>query len=171
MAVVRFRTKELVARAVIGGGLVALAAIPAVAHAEASAWAGVSGGATGLKTGTDAFVFRGSMQFDAGVGTSPANPFIFGGIFRVTTMIMEGTDLLSLRGATHGFQVGDWGFAVDLGAYLRTFPPATQPGILYPTTGFVGAAVLGGPFGTQLTVSGQYGQYKSYGVSAVLSNT
>jgi hypothetical protein len=148
---------------------VGAALVPNVARAEASAWASVSGGAAGLKSGGDPFTLRGLMQFDAGVGTSPANPFIFGTIFRVTPMIKEGTDLsLSLRGATRGFQIGDWGFAVGLGAYLRTFNPLKPPITLLPTTGFVGGVVLGGPFGTQVTVLGHYGMNTSYGVTACL---
>lgn len=152
---------------IAAAGLVALT--PKTARAEASAWASVSGGASGLKAGGDSFHFRGSMQFDAGVGTSPANAFIFGTIFRVNTMIKEGTDLsLSLRGCTRGFQVGDWGIAVDAGAYLRPFNPGTPPITSLPTTGFVGGVVLGGPFGLQLSVLAHYGMNTSYGGSASL---
>jgi hypothetical protein len=70
---------------------------------------------------------------------------------------------LSLRGCTRGFQVGDWGFAVDAGAYLRTFGPDPLP-----TTGFVGGVVLGGPLGTQLSVMSHYGMHDAFGVSASL---
>jgi hypothetical protein len=146
--------------AVVAG--LAAASLSSEARAEASAWASVSGGATGLKFGDTDFHFRGSLQFDAGVGTSPANVFIVGMIFRVSPIIEEGTDLsLAVRGATRGFQVGDWGFAVDAGPYLRTFGPDPLP-----TVGFMGGVVLGGPLGTQISILGHYGMDQAAGVSA-----
>lgn len=136
-------------------------AFPAVANAEPSAWVSVNGGAAGLQqTGGD-FHFRGMMSFDAGIGSSPLNKFIVGAIFRVTPMIEEGTDLsLSLRGATRGFQVGDWGIAVDVGPYLRTWGVGSVPNV-----GFVGGVVAGGPVGLQLSVFGHYGMEESAGVN------
>ncbi len=136
-------------------------ALPSVARAEPSAWVSVNGGAAGLQqTGGD-FHFRGMMSFDAGLGSSPANKFIIGGIFRVSPMIEEGTDLsLSLRGATRGFQVGDFGIAVDVGPYLRTWGVGSLPSF-----GFVGGVVAGGPVGLQLSVFGHYGMEESAGVN------
>jgi hypothetical protein len=143
----------------------AAAAVSSEARAEASAWATVNAGVTGLKQGSDDFHPRASFQFDAGFGSSPSNVFIVGLLFRVMPIIKEGTDLaLYARGATRGFQTGDWGFAIDAGSYLRTW----GAGDSRPTFGFSGSAVLGGPFGTQLTVIGQYGQGSAYSVSATL---
>jgi hypothetical protein len=122
--------------------------------------------------GGDHFHFRGSLQFDAGFGTSPQNAFIVGALFRVTPIISEGTDLsLSLRGATRGFQVGNWGFAIDLGAYLRPFGPTTpptaaNPAFSVPTVGFAGGIVIGGPVGTQISLLGHAGMNHAYGASA-----
>jgi hypothetical protein len=138
----------------------AVMALPHVASAEPSAWVSVNGGATGLQQAGSDFHFRGSMSFDAGLGSSPLNKFIIGAIFRVTPIIEEGTDLsLSLRGATRGFQVGDWGIAVDAGPYLRTWGIGALPNV-----GFVGGIVAGGPVGLQLSVFGHYGMEESAGI-------
>lgn len=140
--------------------VLAAVALPTAANAEPSAWVSVNGGATGLQQAGEDFRFRGSMSFDAGLGSSPENKFIVGALFRVTPIIEEGTDLsLALRGATRGFQVGDWGIAVDVGPYLRTWGQGSLPNV-----GFVGGVVLGGPVGLQLSAFGHYGMEESAGV-------
>lgn len=141
----------------------ALALSSATARAETSAWASLSAGPSVLSHDGGDTTLRAAMAFDAGLGTSPKEPLIFGGLFRISPTIEEGTDLsLVARGATRGFQVGDFGLAVDLGAYLRTFGPAS------PTGGFVGGVVLGAPPGLQLSVLGHVGAGEAFGVSTLL---
>ena len=60
------------------------------------------------------------LQLDAGMGTSPARPFVFGGLFRVAPNFGFGTDLsLLARATSRNFVNGGWGGAIDLGAYAR----------------------------------------------------
>lgn len=140
-----------------------LALSSATARAETSAWASLSAGPSVLSHDGGETTLRAAMSFDAGLGTSPKEPLIFGGLFRISPTIEEGTDLsLVARGATRGFQTGDFGIAVDLGAYLRTFGPAS------PTGGFVGGVVLGAPPGLQLSVLGHVGAGEAFGVSTLL---
>lgn len=154
----------LLPSAALAATALSVALPPAEATAEPSAWVSVNGGATGLQQAGEDFRFRGSMSFDAGLGSSPANKFIFGALFRVTPVIEEGTDLaLCLRGATRGFQVGNFGIAVDVGPYLRTWGLGALPNV-----GFVGGVVLGGPVGLQLSVFGHYGMQESAGIQMAL---
>jgi hypothetical protein len=61
-----------------------------------------------------------ALTYSLGVGTSPLQPLVIGGLVRGTTFINLGTDLgLAVRGATGGFARGDWGVAVDAGAVWR----------------------------------------------------
>lgn len=116
-----------------------------------------------LSAGGSDPVVRASMAFDLGVGTSPLDDVIVGGLFRVAPIVEEGTDLMVLaRGATRGFQTGDFGFAIDLGGYLRTFGEPSPGG------GFVGSFVFGGPLGLQLALSGHAGTGEAFGGSATL---
>jgi len=136
------------------------------AHADASAWVSVNGGTAVYSMDGGDVVARGMMAFDAGVGTSPTAPFLVGGIFRVAPIIEDGVDVYFLaRGATGGFQTGDFGVAVDLGGYLRSFGPESSP---TPSGGFAGSVVIGAPLGLQLTLSGQVGTVATYGGSATL---
>lgn len=140
---------------------VLLSAAPAAA--ETSAWLSANGGTTILTVNESEVKVRGSMTFDVGVGSSPQEDLIFGGLFRVAPIVAEGTDLeFILRGATRGFQTGPFGVAVDLGGYLRLFDPSDPQG------GFVGGVVLGAPLGFQLSLTGMAGTMKSYGGQAVL---
>lgn len=141
----------------------AAALTPNAARAESSAWISANGGTTFFTMAESDVKLRASLAFDAGVGSSPAEAFILGGVFRVAPIIGEGTDLLFLgRGAMGDFQTGYFGVAVDLGGYLRTF----GPGI--PSGGFAGAVLLGGPLGLQLTLAGHAGTEAAYGGSASL---
>ncbi|HTJ85429.1 MAG TPA: hypothetical protein VL400_27110 [Polyangiaceae bacterium] len=137
--------------------------LAAPAHADTSAWVSANGG-TAIYTMDDSdVVVRGMMAFDAGVGSSPTAPFLVGGIFRLAPILPEGVDVFFLaRGATGGFQVGDFGVAVDLGGYIRSFGPSS------PSGGFAGSVLLGAPLGFQLTLTGQVGTASTYGGSATL---
>lgn len=133
------------------------------AYAETSAWLSASGGTTILTVNESEVKVRGSMAFDVGVGSSPQEDLIFGGLVRVSPIVSEGTDMQFLvRGASRGFQTGPFGVAVDLGGYLRLFDPDVPEG------GFSGGIVLGAPLGFQLSITGQAGTMKSYGGAAVL---
>lgn len=132
------------------------------AHAEATGWTHVSGGAMGWQMGPDASLTASPiMTIDAGVGTDPDAPFIFGGLFRVQPVFGEGVDLaLYARAATEGFQKDWFGFALDLGAYQRWW------GI--ESTGFSGQLTLGGPFGLQLAALGTAGSNDAFGFGGTL---
>lgn len=146
----------LIAAAVLVGS--AAAASPA--RADASAWFFAGGGATGWKQGVTDLDIRGSLAFDVGVGTSPDGSFIFGGLFRLAPLLGMGTDMALLaRGATRGFQAGDWGFAIDAGGYARTWGVSS--------VGFSGDVVLGAPLGLQLTVNVMVGTDDAFAVGAV----
>ena len=79
----------------------ALALSSATAHADTSAWASLSAGPSVLSHDGGEATLRAAMAFDAGVGTSPKEPLVFGGLFRISPTIEEGTDLsLVARGAS-----------------------------------------------------------------------
>ena len=151
------------------GSSLALFAAAAPARADASAWAFIGGGTTLWKqadsnaaTGSNgSFLPSGSMILEAGVGTTPEARFIFGGLFRLQPIFKHGTDLALLaRGATHGFQAGDWGVAIDAGGYLRTWGPQISGG-------FAGGVSLGIPLGFTLSVQTQVGSNQSIAIGAV----
>lgn len=115
------------------------------ASAEATAWVFAGGGATGWKQGENDFAMNGSLSFDVGAGTTPDRAFIAGGIFRLSPILGEGVDLgLLARVATHGFQGGAIGFALDAGGYVRPWGEGSS--------GFAGSLSVGGPIGLQLGV-------------------
>jgi len=95
-----------------------------------------------------------TVQFDTGLGSSPANPIIIGGLGRLTAHVGHGADLGLLgRVATQGFVAGGWGAAVDFGAYQRWWTPRS--------TGGQGSLVLGAPWGLTLGVNGGIGKRDS----------
>lgn len=131
-------------------------------RADAAAWFHSGGGVLAFKDAPDTDLeLAPSLTFDLGLGTSTQNDFIFGGYFRVMPLIGEGADLaLMTRLANQGFQKGWIGFAVDLGAYQRFWGVGS--------TGFMGQAVLGGPFGLQLAALGMVGTNSNWGVGGTL---
>jgi hypothetical protein len=143
--------------------LAALAAVlllPAVARADSSAWMFVGGGVLGAKMGTEELTTSGTMSFDIGVGTSPDGPVILGGLFKIVPIFGSGTDFaLTLRGATHGFQAGDFGLALDAGGYARGWGPGSVGG--------TGAVVLGAPLGLQLSIQGLVGTNDARALGAI----
>lgn len=154
------RSSRLVAGLAVFG---VTSAVAGVAHADTSAWVSANGGTAVYSMDGSDVVVRGTMAFDAGVGTSPTAPFLFGGLFRLAPILPEGVDAMFLaRGATGGFQTGDFGVALDLGGYIRSFGPDS------PSGGFAGSLVLGAPLGFQLTLTGQVGTAATYGGSATL---
>ncbi len=143
------------------GLAVALAALPARADQTAS-WLHLGGGALVTKHGADVDpVLTSTMLIDLGVGTHPVGPLIFGGLFRVQPVFGHGADLaLMARVATTGFQTSAIGLAFDAGAYQRWWG--------LESTGFLGQAVLGGPFGLQLSLMGSVGTEDAWGFGTAL---
>jgi len=88
-----------------------------------SSWLAIGGGASLQRNRVAASNdSAGTVTYSLGVGSSPAHPFILGGLFRGTTMVGLGTDVgLAARAATGGFARGDWGLALDVGAAFRTW--------------------------------------------------
>jgi hypothetical protein len=152
------------------GCSLALLAEAAPARADASAWAFIGGGAIAWKQGDRStmtpfndgtFGATGTMTIEAGAGTSPDGRVIFGGLFRLQPIFKHGTDLALLaRGCSHGFQAGDWGFAIDAGGYLRTWGP--QIG-----AGFAGGVSLGMPLGFTISLQTEIGSNNALSVGAV----
>lgn len=155
----------------------AILAAAAPARADASAWVFLGGGTLAWKQGVEksaattgtvvepgndgGWLLNGTMVIEAGVGTRPDAPVIFGGLFRLQPVFKHGTDLALLaRGCTRGFQAGDWGFAVDAGGYLRSWGP--QIG-----AGFAGGISLGLPLGFTVSVQTQIGSNNALSVGAV----
>ena len=132
------------------------------ASADVSGWTHVGGGALGWKGGPDQDLTASAiMSIDAGLGTTPRAPFIFGGYFRVMPVFGEGVDLaLLLRFATSSFQTDLFGFAFDAGAYQRFW--GTE------STGFIGQVVLGMPLGFQLAGIGMGGSGEAFGFGGTL---
>jgi hypothetical protein len=152
--------------------LAAVVATASPARADATGWASISGGAAikqgdvvldegSVPSGDDGGQVAPQLQFDAGVGTTPSAPFIVGGLFRISPTLGQRTDFAVMaRVATHGFQTGPFGLALEAGGYARADDEAS--------VGFVGGAVLGGPLGVQLTVLASVGTTDEYGGAALL---
>jgi hypothetical protein len=154
----RLRAHALVGLAALGMGL----GYAPSAKADVTAWAHVAGGSMGWKGGPDGELTASAMMaIDAGLGTSPRAPWIFGGYFRVMPVFGEGADLaLMARFASRGFQTDLIGFAIDAGAYQRFWGA--------DSTGFFGQAVLGLPLGFQLAGFGMGGSNETYGFGGTL---
>ena len=137
------------------------------ARADTSAWVFVGGGGVGLRqedptsSGTaGSFKPSGALAFEAGVGTSPDGSFIAGGLFRFEPIFGTGTELsLVARGATHGFQAGGFGLALDAGGYAGFWENTSF--------GFTGALTLGAPLGFQISLQTVVGTHKALGFGAV----
>jgi hypothetical protein len=124
---------------------VALSAVPA--RADVSSWLFAGGGASALYRPHLSGDTAAAMQFDAGMGSSPAAAIAVGGLVRMQTRIGDGSDFgLFVRTATGGFVRGNWGGAIDLGGYERWWGPASAPG-------YAGSLVLGGPWGLTLSLN------------------
>jgi hypothetical protein len=112
-------------------------------RADAASWFSLSGGLSAFSDG-GARQYPGALQLELGMGSSPAHAVVVGGLVKSLSYFGDGTDLaFTLRGASGGFARGGFGFAIDAGAYQRWWGEDSY--------GFLGAIVLGGPFGLQLT--------------------
>ena len=140
--------------------VVAASLCAGAAHADSSAWMFVGGGVLGGKMHAEDMSSSGSMTFDIGVGTSPDGVVVLGGLFKIVPVFGSGTDFaFTLRGATHGFQAGDFGLAIDAGGYARYWNGGSVGG--------TGAVVLGAPLGLQLSLQGLVGTNDALGFGAV----
>ncbi len=147
---------------IVGAAIATLLCVSKPASADVSGWAHLGSGMIGWEgNGSKEWTFAPTMTIDMGVGSSDSGPFLFGGLFRFQPAFDHGVDLATMaRFATSGFQTGMIGFALDAGGYLRTFGAQSA--------GFIGEAVLGGPFGLQLAVMGSVGSADghAFGVTA-----
>lgn len=83
------------------------------------------------------------------MGTPPGK-FVLGGMFRAQPVIGLGTDLaLLVRGASGSFVRGDYGLALDAGAFERFWGKHS--------TGGLASLVLGAPWGITCSLSGGIG--------------
>jgi hypothetical protein len=142
--------------------VLATVALASPARADSSAWVFVSGGAMAWKQLQDASLnSAGTMIVDAGAGSSPDGKVIIGGIFRFQPVFPHGGIDLSvlMRVATHGFQAGDWGFALDLGGFARAWGQKS--------VGFSGSASLGMPLGFTLMLQNESGIDHAFSFAAV----
>jgi hypothetical protein len=132
------------------------------ARADATAWVHMGGGVIGWKEGpANEFDVAPIMPIDLGVGVDERVPFGLGGLFRIQPIIGEGTDLaLMARITTPGFQTSWFGLAADLGGYHRFWGEESN--------GFIGQAVVGGPFGLQLAFLGTVGSDDAGGFGTTL---
>lgn len=132
------------------------------ARADSSAWMFMGGGTTAWKQGNLKLLPEGSLAFDVGIGTTPNAPVIVGGLFRLQPIFNSsggGADLsFMMRVASHGFQAGNFGIALDAGFYGRPWWTTS--------IGLTGDVTLGAPFGLQVSVGGQYGTDNAVGIMA-----
>lgn len=129
------------------------------ARAEVSSWFFAGGGPSLLSEQKDDSVLKPTMQLDLGVGTPSSSPLVVGLLVRTQTHFGKGTDFtLALRGATGGFARGDWGLAIDAGAYKRWWG--------LESTGPAASVQVGAPFGLQLSINSAFGNHdaRSFGV-------
>jgi hypothetical protein len=121
----------------------------------------VGGGASRLDRPEQAEEQQPLFQLDSGFGSSPSYPVSVGWLGRVSTHFGDGTDLaLLLRGATQGFVLGNWGGALDLGAYQRWWGA--------DATGLMGSLVLGAPWGVTASVTAAFGNDDAQTYSAAI---
>jgi len=135
--------------------------VSSAAQAEPAAWLSVTAGPAWLRDHGSDWGENGLLEVSSGLGSSPFQPLVFGGIIRTSTFIGSGTDLsLLARGTTRGYALGDWGGALDLGGYERFWGQASA--------GFTGSLSLGAPFGIVAALGGQIGTGSTHGLTATL---
>ena len=126
--------------------------LPCPARADVSSWLAVGGGyATERDRPTGKNDLAPTITYSIGVGSSPLQRWVFGGLVRGTTLFGLGTDVgLAVRAATGGFARGDWGAAIEAGAMWRYWRDGNYGE--WPAQ----AVVTGGsPWGFQIAVGTQ----------------
>jgi hypothetical protein len=129
------------------------------ARADVSSWLFTGAGPSWVRKEEGDTRTQATWLLETGMGTDPGNPIVVGALGRLQLHLGTTTDLaLSWRTATRDYVNGDWGLALDLGAYQR---------LSEDSRGLLGSLVLGGPWGITVTGSGGWGPSDSYLVSAV----
>jgi hypothetical protein len=137
-----------------------LTLLPRTARADSSAWTFAGAGVLASKEGTNALTPRAAMSFDFGMGSNPDAKVIFGALFRLTPVFDEGPDgALLVRVATHGFQAGSFGVALDVGGYQRLWGSWSR--------GLAGGLTVGFPLGLSLSFQGLYGTNDTVSIGAI----
>ncbi|MFW5739608.1 MAG: hypothetical protein ACOC1F_04515 [Myxococcota bacterium] len=129
------------------------------ARAEVTSWFFAGGGPSWLSEQESAYELDPTLQLDLGLGTPPSGAAVLGVLARTTTYFGSGTDLaLALRASTGGFARGDWGVALDAGAYKRWWG--------MESSGPLASVQLGAPYGLQLSLNAAMGSddHRSFGV-------
>ncbi len=141
----------------------------APARADVASWLALGGGygfeKNAVSTTRDrASAFTGTV----GVGSTPLNRFVVGGVFRVLTHFTLGTDIsVSPRFATGGFARGDWGVALDVGVVGRFWGQGDY-GRMPVQAVLTGGAPWGVQLGLGAEVSSLTGPPSAQGFFAVL---
>ncbi|MEO7036345.1 MAG: hypothetical protein ABI548_20545 [Polyangiaceae bacterium] len=131
------------------------------ARADVSSWAFVGGGVTQLQQQALSSRTAGAMRIHFGLGSSPANPLVVGGLFSLEPNFGYGTDLaLLVRGATRGYVNGGFGLALDAGPYERFWGQGSVGG--------ESTLWLGAPWGIGLGLGASMGSHDERGFSAIL---
>lgn len=131
----------------------------ASARADVSSWLYVGAGPSWVRNSSGT-TLQPSLQLDTGMGSSPAEPVVVGGLFRLSPHLGRGSDVaLLLRTASRGFVNGDWGAALDLGGYERFWGQGSA--------GFTGSLVLGGPWGLTMSGAGSVGAHEGRSLAVV----
>jgi hypothetical protein len=130
----------------------ALALTAPSALAEPTTWLAFGGGYGSAENGfTSQRKSSGLYSQLIGVGTTPTNPWVIGGVFRTATFMGLGTDIsLATRIATGRFARGDWGAALDLGVTGRFWKDQA-----YGHLPFSPVLTLGAPYGAELAIGAQ----------------
>jgi hypothetical protein len=153
-------TKRLLRAATAAAFFVAVSGSAASASADVSSWMFVGYGPAAIDDG-GGWQTESLLTLETGIGSSPKSPIVVGGMFELGTYFGRGTDLgLSLRTATRGFVLGDWGAALDLGGYERFWEIGSAGG--------QGSLVLGAPWGITLNLTGGLGSNDARHASAVI---
>jgi hypothetical protein len=145
----------------LAGAAMAVLGAPRVARADVSSWLFIGSGPSWLQRASQDPEYQPSLQMETGLGSSPRDLVVLGGLGRVHTHFGQGTDLgLLIRSATRGLVRGDWGAALDVGAYERFWGVGS--------TGALLSLSLGAPWGITLSLTGGIGTNDSKTISAVI---
>lgn len=141
---VRGRAVSFLVRALL---VLSVLVLSSPARADVSSWISAGAGATMLQDPSGRSTAP-TFELKTGLGTPPLGDFLaIGGLFQLQTHFGKGTDLgLLARFATRGYVHGNFGIALDAGAYQRFWGEQSH--------GALGALVLGAPWGLFLSAGG-----------------
>jgi len=131
------------------------------ARADVSSWAYVGSGASAFEQRSQKLKLDPTLAIEAGMGTTPSQRIIVGGMVKFQTLFGDGTDLgLAVRVASQSFVLGRFGLALDVGGYRRFWGAGSSGG--------QAALVFGGPWGLTLSVGGGVGSHDARQIGATL---